>query len=85
MIEFIAHTAPDANIPSKNMEYHSLVPNKVFVGEKNVNDKKNPTHVEVHIIQDIKSDINLKKGLNGNPSVLPIALIYCLGALNIEP
>jgi hypothetical protein len=85
MIEFIAHTAPEAKIPSKNIEYHSLVPNKVFVGEKNVNDRKNPTQVLVHIIQDTKSDINLKINLKGNPSVFPITFINCLGALNIEP
>jgi len=85
MIEFIAHTAPEARIPSKNIEYHSFVPNKVFVGEKKVNDKKNPTQVLVHIIHETKSDMNLKRGLNGKPSVFPIELMKSLGDWNIEP
>jgi hypothetical protein len=64
-IEFIAHTAPDDKIPSKNQLIHNGVPNKVKVGENITNDKKNPPHVEKHIGQDNIPDMNFANELNG--------------------
>ena len=59
MIALIAHTAPDAKQPSKNHEIIVLVPNKKFVGEIRKIPKKNPTQVDVHIIQEINPEMNL--------------------------
>jgi hypothetical protein len=60
MIELIAHTAPEENIPSKNHEYSIGVPKYVFVGEKTNNPRKNPPHTEKHIGHVITPCINLK-------------------------
>ena len=52
MKALIAHTAPDANKPSKNHEMYGLVPKNWYVGENKTAPKKNPIQVEQHIIQD---------------------------------
>ena len=65
MIALIAHTAPEAKQPSKNHEIIVLVPNKKFVGEIRKIPKKNPTHVEQHIIHPKIPEMNLPKPLNG--------------------
>jgi hypothetical protein len=62
MIEFTAHTPPEANSPSKNHEIHVGMSYKKLVGENTVRPKKNPTHVDVHIIQEIRPETNFKIG-----------------------
>jgi hypothetical protein len=62
-MELIAQTAPEANIPSKNHAIFGLVPKRYINGENATNPKKNPTQVDVHIIQLKSSD----KNLNINP------------------
>jgi hypothetical protein len=52
MIALIAHTEPDANIPSKNHDAHGVTPSISCTGEYKKIPKKNPTHTGVHIIQD---------------------------------
>jgi len=54
MMAFIAHTEPLANIPSKNQLVYGIIVNS-NVGEKNVNENRNPTQVEVHIMHCIRS------------------------------
>ena len=58
MIEFIPHTKPADNIPSKNTDKNLLSPIKSAFGEKYTNDKKNPTHVDVQSTQEIRPDKN---------------------------
>jgi hypothetical protein len=52
MIAFIAHTAPDDNIPSKNHPHHNGIPNNVIVGENTANDKNQPPWKPKHIAHD---------------------------------
>jgi hypothetical protein len=62
---FIAHTAPDDKIPSKNQLIHIGVPNNSNVGEKIVNDKINPPQVEKHIGQLNIPDMKCANPLKG--------------------
>ena len=80
IIEFTAHTPPDANSPSKNHEIHVGVSYKKLVGENKVRLKKNPTHVDVHIIQEIKPEMNFKIGESSAQ-----ACTHCLCVSKIEP
>jgi hypothetical protein len=65
MIEFIAHTAPEDNIPSKNQHTHNGVPNKVNVGEKIDKDRNQPPWNPKHMGHDKIPEINSPTGLNG--------------------
>jgi hypothetical protein len=62
IIAFSAQTPPDAIHPSKNQEYSIGVSKRNKVGEKIVKPKKNPTQVDVHIIQEISPEKNSAKG-----------------------
>ena len=85
MIALIAHTKPAPNIPSKNTDKNLFSPTYSTFGEKYANDKKKPTHVPVHNIQEIRPDRNLPKKFNGAYLLLPHLLIPVLSPLNIEP
>lgn len=65
MIEFIAQTEPDANIPSKNHETYGVTCNSSDTGEYKNIPKKNPTHVGVHIIHFNMSERNTQNPLKG--------------------
>jgi hypothetical protein len=52
MIELIAHTDPEANIPSKNHEAIFVTPSDSCTGEYKKIPKKNPTQTGVQSIQD---------------------------------
>ena len=69
MKALIAHTAPDANKPSKNHEIYGLVPKNWYVGENKTVPKKNPTQVEQHIIQDMIPEIKLNVFDNIKPEL----------------
>lgn len=84
MKALIAHTAPDENKPSKNHEIYGLVPKNWWVGENKTAPKKNPTHVEQHIIQDKIPEMKLKVSEKIN-SDSPYALIKFLIPLNMVP
>ena len=59
---------------------------KCEIGEKKVKERKNPTQVPVHNIQEINSDTNLKNGLvKIHPSLVPAVLILFLNPLKIDP
>jgi disulfide oxidoreductase YuzD len=85
IIAFIAHTKPADNIPSKNTDKILLSPIKSAFGEKYANDKKKPTHVDVHKTQEIRPDRNLPKKLNGDNGLLPQLCMDCLNPPNIDP
>jgi len=70
----IAHTIPALYIPSKNkLKIHKVSKNKLDTLPKNI-DMKNPTHVDVHNVQLIKS-----------PKNLDLDFIHSLCFSNIEP
>jgi hypothetical protein len=71
---FIAHTAPEANIPSKNNPNAGCNPIKNVKGEKNKL-IKNPTQVDVHITQLISPDKNLK---SGDIIGIPTSAVLCI-------
>ena len=58
MTEFIAHTTPAVNRPSKNIPKYPMAKSSELILPRVV-DKKNPTHVEVHKGQLINSPRNL--------------------------
>lgn len=58
MKEFMAHTTPAVNIPSKKIPKYPIANNSELI-LPNVSDKKKPTHVDVHIGQFINSPKNL--------------------------
>lgn len=60
-MEFIAHTAPDDNIPSKNQEIQIGVPNNILTGENTSKDKTKPPQVLKHIGHDNIPSMNLGK------------------------
>lgn len=84
MIELIAHTPPDANIPSKKTPKIGLTSKRLTQGDQ-IKLIRNPTQVDVHITQDIIPDINLPIPLNGINLVSPQVLINSLGSLKIDP
>lgn len=71
---FIDHTIPAVNIPSKNSPTNQLTSHIDDVKPPKTNDIKNPTQVEVHKVQLIKS-----------PKNLDLEIIHCLVDSNIEP
>jgi hypothetical protein len=84
MIEFIAHTAPELNIPSKNQETYVLTPSISCTGEYRKIPAKNPNQVPKHIGQLVIFLINVAIELNGNPDSDHF-LINSLGALKMLP
>jgi hypothetical protein len=66
----IAQTIPAENIPSKKILIGLGTSNKTSVNEIMVIDKKNPTQVDVHKTQEIKSPKNFDRffmnSLNGS-------------------
>ena len=50
MIALIAHTEPEANIPSKNHDANTFTPSIWCTGEYKKIPKKNPIHVDAHIM-----------------------------------
>jgi hypothetical protein len=85
MIALIAHTEPDANIPSKNHEIQGVTPKIWLTGEKNTIPKKNPTHVEQHIMQDNMSIKNFHWLCIKLPSSKDFSRMKFLGPLKIDP
>lgn len=85
MIAFIAHTAPEDIIPSKNQLTHIGDPNSSKLGEKTNKDKKNPPQVEKHIGQDSIPEMNSPRGLNGEYGLSPQFEKKSLNLLKIEP
>lgn len=83
-MELNPHTNPEAIKPSKNQLHQIGVPIKDNDGEKYVSEKKNPVHIEVHIIQDNNSPTNFANPLNGN-TVLPQFFTPFLNPWNIDP
>jgi hypothetical protein len=71
---FIDHTTPAVYIPSKNSPTNQLTSHIDAVNPPKTNDIKNPTHVDVHKVQLIKS-----------PKNLDLEIIHCLVDSNIEP
>lgn len=71
---FNAHTAPAVNIPSKNTEVNLLIPKISLVNPPRNIDMTNPTHVDVHSVQLIRSPKNLE-----------CAFIHVLGFSKILP
>jgi|688.fasta_scaffold2624273_1 hypothetical protein len=84
MIELIAHTPPDANIPSKKTPKIGLTSKRLTQGDQ-IKLIRNPTQVDVHITQDINPDMNLQIPLNGINSFSPKVLIHNLCSLKIDP
>jgi hypothetical protein len=82
---FIAHTAPDDKIPSKNQLIHIGVPNNSNVGEKIVNDKINPPQVEKHIGQLNIPEMKCANPLKGRNLSSPHFLNESLNPWNIDP
>jgi len=62
---FIAHTAPDDNIPSKNQDIFWCNANNSCVGEYIKSPRKNPPQVLKHIGHDKIPDINRPIKLSG--------------------
>ena len=60
IIPLIAHTIPQVNIPSKKTPNSQLTSKNFSVNPPRTIDIKKPTHVDVHIIQLIKSPKNLE-------------------------
>jgi hypothetical protein len=58
---------------------------KCDIGENINKDKINPTHVPVHKIQEISSEINLPTLLKGAFLLLPQLWILFLNPLNMDP
>jgi len=85
MIELIAHTEPDANIPSKNQDVHEETPSISCTGEYKKIPKKNPIQVDAHIIHLIMSLTKMKNPLKGKCGVFDALLMAFLGPLNILP
>jgi hypothetical protein len=85
MIELIAHTEPEANIPSKNHDTNEVTPSISCTGEYKKIPKKNPIHVEAHIIHLIMSLTKMKNPRKGNFGVFDALLIAFLGPLKILP
>ncbi len=56
---FIAHTAPDDSIPSKNQDMFWCSENNSCVGEYIKNPRKNPPQVLKHMGQDKIPEIKL--------------------------
>jgi hypothetical protein len=85
IIEFIAQVAPDANIPSKNHDANDVTPNISCTGEYKKIPKKNPTHVEQHIMQANMSARNTKNPCVNNNGIDAFLLIKFLGPLKMLP
>jgi hypothetical protein len=85
MMELIAHTDPEANIPSKNHEANALTPSISCTGEYTKIPKKNPIHVDAHIIHLIISLTKMKNPRRNEPDVSAVLLMKFLGPLNILP
>jgi hypothetical protein len=60
----IVQTIPVVNIPSKNIDGNQCKSKNFVVNPPKHSDKKNPTHVDVHIIQEVKSPKNLQLVFN---------------------
>lgn len=84
MIELIAHTPPDANIPSKKTPNIGLTSKRLTQGDQ-IKLIRNPIQVDVHITQDINPDMNLQIPLNGIDLFSPKVLINNLCSLKIDP
>ena len=67
------------------MEKYLLSPTNSCQGAKSVNDKKNPTHVDVHNTQDINPDKNFPNPWNAYHSEFPRLCIQFLNPLKIDP
>ena len=74
MMEFIAHTIPAVNIPSKKKFTNHNDGKYICDNPPKTNDMKNPTHVLVHNVQPTKSPKNLE-----------CALIHALVLSKIDP
>jgi hypothetical protein len=85
MIELIAHTEPDANIPSKNQDANGVTPSISCTGEYKKIPKKNPIHVDAHIIHLIISLTKIKNPRKGNFGVFDALLMAFLGPLKMLP
>ena len=71
---FIAHTPPAVNIPSKNKLMNQMVSKYCVDILPKKSDMKNPTHVDVQSVHEIKSPKNLE-----------CFLIHSLVDSNIDP
>jgi len=85
MIALIAHTEPDANIPSKNHDAHGVTPSIWCTGEYKQIPKKNPIHVDAHIIHLIISLTKIKNPRKGYFGVFDALLMKFLGPLKMLP
>jgi hypothetical protein len=85
MIALMAHTEPEPNIPSKNQDAHVLTPSISCTGEYKKIPKKNPIHVDAHIIHLIMSLTKIKNPRKKTPGVFEVLLMKFLGPLKILP
>ena len=84
-IPFIAHTTPAVKTPSKKIDGNHPILNSCDVSPPIVIEKKNPTHVDVHNIHFISSEINLPIPWYGYIGFSPHRCIKFLKPSKIEP
>lgn len=85
MMEFIAHTEPDANIPSKNQDTYGFIPKYMFTGEYKKIPAKNPNQVEKHMGHADISLMNTQKLFKGVFGFSASRLMAFLGPLKMLP